>query len=326
VSTTGTITIARARRLALRAQGLDGTFTPPPGPDGTAAICERLGYVQIDTISVVERAHHHILWTRQRDYTEHDLDHALARDRRIFEGWSHAASYLPTIDYRYYVASMHSHAQRPGTLEWIKANQDVVDHVRDRIRAEGALCAADFSGDGNRRGPWWDWKPAKGALETLFSNGELMISERRKFQRFYDLTERVLPSGTDTTPASRQERARWALQRAFDQHGIAANTELRVWNRHAESLAAALAEAMDDRSVVEVKLRGDDGSPLYARTKDLEATDRTPRRKAAHLLSPFDNLVIRRGWVQRLFDFDYTIECYVPAPKRQFGYFCLPVL
>ena len=170
-------------------------------------ICERLGYVQIDTISVIERAHHHILWTRQRAYSNDDLDHVLGVDRRVFEGWSHAASFIPTIDYRYYVARMQAHANSARTLEWIEANKDVVAHVRDRIRAEGALSAADFASDGNRRGRWWDWKPAKGALETLLSSGELMIIERRKFQRVYDLTKRVLPSHIDTAPATQSERA-----------------------------------------------------------------------------------------------------------------------
>ncbi len=99
-----------------------------------------------------------------------------------------------------------------------------------------------------------------------------------------------------------------------------------MWNRHAESLAAALAEAIEDGVVADLKIRGDDGAPLYARTQGLNSADRPRRRRPLHLLSPFDNLVIRRPWVQRLFDFDYTIECYVPAPKRQFGYFCLPVL
>lgn len=325
MSATQRITAARARRLALRAQGLDGTFEPPASAAGTAAICERLGYVQIDTISVVERAHHHVLWSRQRSYQEENLDQALAVDRTVFEGWTHAASYIPTSDYRYYCGRMAAHAESTRTRDWIKAHRKIVDHVLDRIRAEGALSAADFADDGTKRGPWWDWKPAKGALEVLLSSGRLMISERRKFQRLYDLTERVLPSQVERDPATPQERAHWALGRALDHHGIASRAELRVWNRQADSLGAALAESISSGDVVEIRIQGDD-TACYARTGTLEFQDRRRRRPRVHLLSPFDNLVIRRPWVRWLFDFDYTIECYVPEPKRQYGYFCLPVL
>ena len=320
------ISATQARRLALAAQGLDGSFSPPHGPDGTAAICERLGYVQIDTIAVVARAHHHILWSRQRDYAEDDLDHVLAVDRRVFEGWSHAASFIPTSDYRFYLHAMRSHAASQRTIEWVTANKQIVHHVRDRISAEGPLRAADFADDRGKRGPWWDWKPAKGALEILLSSGELMISRRQGFQRFYDLTDRVLPGHVDTTLPTQQERAVWALDRALSHHGVAGVAQLRVWNRNPESLRITLQQSLEQGAVTEVRVRGDDGPPLYVRTDSLEQLAASARPQSVHLLSPFDNLVIRRPWVQRLFEFDYTIECYVPAPKREFGYFCLPVL
>ena len=325
MSTPPRITLAKARRLALQAQGLDGSFSPDTGPDGTAAVFGRLGYVQIDTISVIARAHHHILWSRQKQYGEADLDHLLAVDRRVFEGWSHAASFLPMEDYRFYAGAMHAHTRRQQTIDWIAANRKIVDHVRDRIRAEGPLGTSDFADEGGNRGPWWDWKPAKGALELLLSSGELMISERRQFQRLYDLTERVLPRDISRDPASPQERARWALDRAMDQHGVASVGEMRIWNRDNKSLRQALDEALDEGRLSEVRIAGDEGPPLYVRSSSLQKSMRV-RQGQAHLLSPFDNLVIRRPWLSRLFDFDYTIECYVPAKKRVYGYFCLPVL
>lgn len=319
------ITPAHARRLALRAQGLDGSFRPGRGAAGAAAVVERLGYVQIDTIAVVERAHEHVLWTRQPTYRPEYLHRLLARDRRVFEYWTHAASYVPMADYRYYVPRMRALAASSRRVQWCRDNPGVAERVLERIRAEGPLAAADFDEVEGRRGPWWDWKPAKIALEALFNTGELMIAERRNFQRVYDLAERVLPAGVDTQPPDGAERARWAVGRTLDNLGVVDASQVRHWHGDAAQVRDAMAALAGAGQLVHVSVRGD-GDPLYARATDLAATARGRARRRVHLLSPFDNLVIRRRWLRRFFAFDYTIECYLPAPRRKHGYFCLPVL
>ena len=319
------ITAAHARRLALRAQGLDAGHRAGRGANGAAATIERLGYVQIDTIAVIERAHEHILWTRQPSYRSTYLQR-LMRDRRVFEYWTHAASYVPMADYRYYGRRRRWYAGAGRGADWLRENRTVVEHVRERIETEGPLLAADFQDVEGRRGPWWDWKPAKAALEALFDAGELMISERRGFQRVYNLAERVLPIDVDVTEPDVDERARWAVHRTLDNLGVADEAQMRIWNRNRDETHAAVEELLEAGQIEPVEIRGDDGHPLFARPADLQDTARGRSTRQVHLLSPFDNLVIRRLWLLRIFDFDFTIECYVPGPKRRFGYFCLPVL
>ena len=318
------ITPVRARRIALRAQGLDGSWDQIPGADGAAATVERLGYVQIDTIAVIERAHEHTLWVRQDSYQPSMLHQLLAVDRRVFEYWTHAASYVPMRDYRHYQRRMQARGAR--SRAWLEANADLVDRVRDRIRAEGALAAADFESDG-RRGPWWDWKPAKRALECLFYNGELMISERRNFQRVYDLAERVLPNGVDVTIPEQDDAARWAVRWPLRNLGVASFSQNRYWPGSGDGVTMAVEELIEFGEGVPVRLRGHDApTALFTLSEALEATARARQNRRVHLLSPFDNLVIRRDWLSQLFDFDYTLECYLPARKRRYGYFCLPIL
>jgi hypothetical protein len=319
-----TISPARARRIALAAQGLDGSWDHMAGAEGAAATVERLGYVQIDTIAVIERAHEHALWVRQGSYQPWMLHQLLAVDRRVFEYWTHAASYVPMCDYRYYLRRMHANRSRDGTRAWMEANAKLVGHVRDRIRADGALAAVDFE-SGGRRGPWWDWKPAKRALECLFNIGELMISERRKFQRVYDLAERVLPATVDTRIPESDEAARWAVRWTLGNLGVAGFSQNRYWPVAGDS-KAAVEELVESGEVVPVQLKGSGNGALYTLATTLEATAKTRRSRRVHLLSPFDNLVIRRDWLSQFFGFDYTLECYVPARKRRYGYFCLPIL
>ena len=321
------ITPARARRLALRAQGLDGSWDSPTGAEGAAATVERLGYVQIDTIAVIARAHEHTLWVRQPSFRPEMLHQLLAVDRRVFEYWTHAASYVPMTDYRYYLRRMYANRVREGTHGWMSANAKMIEHVRGRLGAEGELAAADFESDG-RRGPWWDWKPAKRALECLFNAGEVMISQRRNFQRVYDLAERVLPPGIDTALPAPGEEARWAIRRTLGNLGVVDLSSEPRYRRGGseEHIADAVAELVETGEIVPVAVRGSAESGLYALDSALEATERSRRSRRLHLLSPFDNLVIRRRWLSELFDFDYSLECYVPERKRRHGYFCLPVL
>ncbi|MFC1735471.1 winged helix-turn-helix domain-containing protein [Candidatus Hydrogenedentota bacterium] len=320
------ISLATARRLALQAQGLDGQWSALSGEEGVAHTIERLGYVQIDTISVVQRAHHHTLWSRVPDYSPDMLHELQATKRRVFEYWVHAACYVPMCDYRYYLRRMRAAAKRPR--EWFLTAEGtaVIDHVLDRIRNEGPLASADFKEPGGRkRGTWWDWKPAKQALERLFNMGTLMVAERRNFHRVYDLTERILPSDVDTSLPSDNEMDQFVIRRALATKGLATIKELH-WGWQKPSVERVLHEFIEDGEVEPIRIAGR-REEFYALADALTiARKRSRRAKRLHILSPFDSAVIDRRRLDSLFGFDFKLECYLPAPKRKYGYFCLPVL
>lgn len=326
------ISVTTARRMALRAQLLDGRTKLPPGREGVAQAIEKMGYIQIDTIAVIQRAHHHTLWTRRPDYDSGMLDRLQAEDRRVFEYWGHAASYLPMSDYRYYLPRMKK--SRDPYNKWEKERLEKYGHmmtpVLERIRAEGPLSSKDFvPPTGKKRGTWWDWRPAKVALEMLFWRGELMITRRRKFERVYDLTERVLPGQVDTTMPTDEEVGRFFVRRALAAYGVASESEIRE-HIHAADRAAIVAGLRDLVEVGEVVKLGPlrtDGADNYALSDTLGMASKFRKMNPRlYLLSPFDNLIIQRERTKRLFGFDYALECYVPAGKRKDGYFVLPIL
>ena len=321
------ISLATARQLALRAHGLDGGWVLPPGKEGAAQIVERLGYVQIDTIHIIQRAHHHTLWTRLPQYAPEMLNDLLAEDRRVFEWWTHAMSYIPMRDYRFYATRMGDTMLSPRWHAWMDEYRDVIAHVETRIREEGPLGAADFQKpDGVESGPWWNWKPAKSALELLCDTGVLMVTKRRNFQRIFDLTERVLPPDVDTTPPTEKELQRFIVRFALNTGGVLRANEVQ-WSRRKADLAT-LQAMVDTGEVTAFEVEGLNGEPCYALTDVFEAVVQSPNGEPhLHILSPFDNLIIDRRWLKAFFGgFDYTIECYVPEAKRKYGYFVLPIL
>ena len=325
------LSLNQARRLAVCAQLLDGRATLPDGKEGVAGAIERLGYVQIDTISVVERAHHQTLGARRPDYDPAILHELLAVDRRIFEYWGHAASYLPMDDFRYYLPRMRRSPTSERGKTWMTQNGDIARLVLKRIEQEGPLASKDFqSPEGRKGGTWWDWKPTKIALEMLFTQGKLMIAARRNFQRIYDLTERVLPKGIDVRLPDGSEVARFLVRRALGAHGVAREREIRehIHGANRAELSAALTGLVDAGEVVRVSVEGCDERErnAYALHETLEQADETSEEWRCALLCPFDNLIIQRERTKWLFDFDYTLECYVPEKKRRYGYFVFPIL
>ena len=322
------LSLDRARRIVIRSQLLSNS-NQLAGKDGVVQTIEHLGYLQIDTIAVVERAHHHTLWTRCPDYQPSFLHDLAAIDRRIFEYWAHAIAFLPMSDYRFYIPRMKRHriSNRAWLSEWKQKHRHVLDQVLNRIRVEGALTSKDFElPPGTKRGTWWDWKPTKRALEILFWQGHLMISERKNFQKVYDLTERVLPPPTDTTNPTEEELGRFHVCRALGGLGVAQEREIRdafhIANR--SLIVKTLEEMRQSKEVIPLSVEGLDGT-YYVLAKTLERED-TPLSSRAHILSPFDNLTIQRNRMARLFGFKYTLECYLPEAKRKYGYFVLPIL
>jgi uncharacterized protein YcaQ len=314
------LTIESARKLAISAQALS-----EPVSSAIAAI-EHLGYVQIDTISVVERAHHHVLWNRDPQYRPAELDDLL-KQRKVFEYWSHAASYLPMSEYRFYTPLMKDIATGK---RWPDPDPKEMKKVLNRIRKEGPLQAKDFEPPADfKTGPWFERKPSKKALERLMMSGKLMISGRKGFQKIYDLTERVLPKNLDTSFPSESELGDFLVNRTLRSHGLASEAEMIYLNRLARvPVKKALQRLVKSKAIVSVSVQGHE-EDLYARSEDLEKIlelDKTHLAERVHILSPFDSLVIQRKRLKWLFDYDYQIECYVPEKKRKFGYFCLPLL
>jgi len=215
------LSLTQARRLALAA----GTgFHRPPGrgPAAVAALIDRIGFVQIDTISVVERAHHHIVAARLPGYRNEWLERA-----PVFEYWAHAAAFLPWRDFRFTLARKQRVRERGH--DWFQVDDELARQVLERIRSEGPLMARDFEAP-KRTAGWWDWKPAKRALEYLFMAGDLMVT-RRGFQKVFDLTERVLPPETDLRVPTPAEQAQWYVERALDAWGLVARDEIGYQRR-----------------------------------------------------------------------------------------------
>ena len=322
------IPMSTARRLALHRQGLDGGWEPPEAKEGVAQTIDRLGYVQIDTISVVARAHHHTLWVRRPDYGADMLHELQAEDRRVFEWWAAPAmSYVPMHDYRFYAASMGE--QRSWHRKWYAENVEFVAQVLERVREEGPLGSTDFKPpEGFKRGTWWSWKPSKRALEALFDMGEVMVTERRSFQRIYDLAERVLPPDLNTTKPTPGELARFEARRTLGNLGFAAQGNVQ-WGRWGKKPVPEdiVQELVETSEVTPFEIEGVEDQSFYAFTSALEAVSVPPTEpRVVHILSPFDNLIIHRGWLKTYFDFAYKFEAYTPKAKRIYGYFTLPIL
>jgi uncharacterized protein YcaQ len=312
------LSASEAQAIAFRAS-FGGNGRPDPVSRAAAAL-DRLGYVQIDTISVVERAHHHILWNRDREYRPAVLPGLEEAPRRIFEYWAHAAAYLPLSDYRYCLPRMRRIAT--DGHEWFASDRRMEDWVRDRIRAEGPLRSQDFESDG-ARGPWWDWKPAKAALEYLFQCGELMVAARPGFQKLYDLTERILPSGTDTTFPSEEEMGDWYVRRAASSLGVFSLRDIAYQRKDGTAgIAGALDRACEADFLKPCTVQS---GKSWCDSGLLAGCTGCGDDRQVRIVSPFDNLIIDRKRANRIFGLEYTLECYVPAAKRKFGYFALPV-
>lgn len=275
---------------------------------------------------MVERAHLHVLKTRVENFAPPMLEQ-LSQQRTIFEYWSHAAAFLPTADYRYYLPVMHGFARHRDI------NKKLQGQVLARIAAEGPLQAKDFSDPrAGKASGWWDWKPSKQVLESLFLGGELMIARRHGFQKVYDLTERVLGSDVDTRLPSARERGEFYVRRMLAAHGLATARDIaypRASVLHLSRdniqplITTALRDMADAGELCQLDVAGDTYFALAAALAALPSRVAKPQMR---VLSPFDNLVINRPRLRALFDFDYQLECYVPEKKRRYGYFCLPLL
>lgn len=312
----------QACKLALLSQGIHRQSDFGAGKAAALSAIQQLGYVQIDTISVVERAHHHVLWSRCKRYQSAQLG-ALMKDRKVFEYWSHAAAYLPMQDYRYSLPRKRAIAS--GEKHWHPKDPKITKFVLDRINAEGPLQAKDFEHSKTSKSDgWWDWKPAKRALERLFMEGELMVSERRGFQKVYDLTERVLPENVNTSLPSTESFAQHLIMRYLSANGLGTPGHMAYLRKGIKPEIQKQCDRMAEEGVLQKVAVG--GLPYYVLAGFEQILRKPLSRTKVRILSPFDNLLIQRKRTKALFGFDYQIECYVPAEKRVYGYFVLPLL
>ena len=316
--------LARLRRLALAAQGLLRLQPFGRGLTGARQAINHLGYIQIDTISVVERAHHHVFFSRVPQFKP-DMTNQLLLNGDIFEYWAHAAAFLPIADFRFSLP--YKHAIKSGQTHWYRTrDQKLMGELLARIRSDGPLRSRDIETNTTKSAGWWDWKPAKKALEQLYMQGDLMVSDREGFQKTYDLTERVLPSQINLQMPSMEEFAAHVVNQQLRCHGLVSLKGLTYQRRSADlrkAVQALISERLAQRTLEQVQLSSGDVFVLEAGAFEHPL----PRLNSRLLiLSPFDNSVIQRERLKALFQYDYQIECYVPAVKRQYGYFCLPLL
>jgi uncharacterized protein YcaQ len=324
-----TLTRTDACNLLLAVQGL---LVPPAAPatkpDVLAAI-RRMGVLQIDTIQVVARSPYLVLFARLGEYDPAWLDEHLA-EGRLFEHWSHAACFIPIEDYHiqrhFMLAGVHGWLDAPA---WIEAHRELVDAILARIRAEGGLRSADFEAK-KPVGGWWNWKDEKVALEVLLTTGQVMVARREKFQRVYDLPERVLPGWDGLPVPSAEEVRRELVLRSVEKLGAARPGWVADYYRLPKNgTPALLRELAAQGELIECAVEGWDG-PVYVHPNNAallaQAQNGELQPTYTTLLSPFDPLTWDRARARELFDFDYQIECYTPAAKRRYGYFSLPVL
>jgi uncharacterized protein YcaQ len=329
------------RALALHAQGLTTPNGSEPAPtlDAIYDAVERLGAVQIDTLHVVQRSHYLALWGRLGCYDPADFERLIydPAQRRLFEGWQRAACIIPLTEYRYQIPHQRWLRENPAptSQKWLAqpGSRELVQAVLERVRREGPLRLSDFERDGKKRGSWWDWSPAKNALEHLYAWGDLMIAGRVNFQRAYDLTGWVLPAWVDTAAPTPEERDRHWIEQAVRAFGVCEPAQAgdNAWMKRARSrphVKALLAEGV--LAAVQAELCDGKAHTLVVHRDNLslleQAAAGTLRAERTTFLSPFDSLFWPQRRDVRLWGFRQALEAYKPAAKRQWGYFCLPIL
>jgi hypothetical protein len=321
------LTKAAARHLWLCAQRLDTKAPFGEGPRATAAAVEHLGYVQIDTIHVIERCHHHILWNRIPEYRRADLRQAQSVDKSVFEYWTHALSYVPARDFRFFMPAMKVH-RREGHKWFGEVAPANLRKVMRLLKKDGALTIRDIEDDVlvEKVHAWASRKPSKRALQLAFYTGAVTISERNGMLKTYELMERHFGWDRPPKPASAREITGYLLDRALRAQGLVSLDSICHLDAPSKPAVRRLIEArVRRRELVPVALQGAGRQEHWALPETLQTAGGVSA-ELVHILSPFDPLIIQRKRTQLFFDYEHRFEAYVPKEKRRFGYFALPVL
>ena len=326
--------LSALRALVLHTQRLTAPNGASPAltPDAIVDMMAALGCVQLDTLHVVNRAHYITLWARCGAYSIDDFTRLIYSpgQRRLYEGWGHAASIIPLEHYRY-----HRWRVSSGSRQWLEkdGNRELAQQTLERIRSEGGLRVGDFEYSGPQRGAWFDWKPPKMALEVLFALGDLMVADRVNFQRVYDLSERVLPGWVDAAPAAPDEARRFCLEQAARALGVFEGAPSYLVRLYAVCACQAHRQGADRG-----RRAGRHPGPVDERRPSrgwcIAITCRCCRRAAdgeikperTTFLAPFNSLFWAWERDQSLWGFRQRLECYLPAAQRIYGYFSLPIL
>lgn len=328
------VSVGEARRLVLSLQGLGESHRRRLDDTALLDLIKRMGFVQVDSINMVERAHHMILFARSTQYKPADLTRLLEKKRGLFENWTHDASIVPCEFYPYWATRFERHRPSLGARytrwhgpEFLSETERVLRHVEDN----GEVLSRDLSPD-ERKGPgqWWNWHPSKTALEYLWRTGDLAVSRRVGFQKAYDLTHRVVPETHRADTIPEDVFIDWACRTALDRLGFGTAGEIAgYWDHISTDEAKDWCERHLGRDVTLASVEQIDGRrrTLYARP-DIESAVAAaePPPNALRILNPFDPVLRDRKRLAGLFGFDYRIEVFVPAPKRTYGYYVFPIL
>lgn len=317
-----TLTKSQARKIILEAVGLARKAQFGKGIEAVYQVISHLGFVQLDTNYVVERAHHQVMAARIPNYKTEWLAE-LGESGRIFEYFQSDAGYLPMSDFRFSlpVKAAFKTQRKPLTKPEIHLMQQILN----RVEREGPLMVTDFDNDRLEiSSGWWDWRPAKVALERLYLDGDLMISRTKGFLKIYDLPRNIVPPETDLTVPTAEEYAHFVICRTLGALGIASVKEIawRGRNVKGNTIKKKLEQMAETGEIRTVNVEGLKG-PFYMLPGQ---ESNAPLSNDVFILSPFDILNVFRYRLKDFFNFDYQIECFVPAAKRQYGYFSLPIL
>ena len=328
------ITKESVRRLMIEKQRI-GEFTGSPNVDDVYSTVESLGCLQIDTISVVDRAQYLTLWSRLGNYDKQSLERLAYDERKLFEYWAHAACYIPYTDYRYYLTSMEVRKNELMTRlnKRTGKGKDLIDLVIQRIKNEGPIASKDFDSEKKGKGGWWNRKDEKVAMDYLYGAGILAISRRDNFQRYYDLAEKVVPSWVDLESPCDDDRVWFFTEKTMKCLGAIQPKEAREYYQHFAVKLGRTSSQLEEliktkENVEEIKIKKPQ-SMYYCLTDDasrLEAIDDDFSFEDVRLLVYFDNFMWNRDRIKRLFDFESKLEIYLPKEERVFGYYHLPVL
>lgn len=323
---------AQARYVFLERQGLSGPPNRALGREGLLQLIEAIGFVQIDSVQTVERAHHQILFSRNQTYRREDLAHLVEKQRGLFEHWTHDASVIPSAFFPYW---KHRFVRREARIleRWGRWQGEGFDsafaETLERVREHGPVMSREMKAEDHKSGGWWNWHPSKTALEFLWHTGKLAITRRENFQKVYDLAERVIPQAHFEREVSHEEFVDWACRSALERLGFATHGEIAAfWDlvtpQEAKDWVDRHRDALQPVSIACVDGRIRASFALADHVERLKTPPEPPQR--LRVLSPFDPLLRDRNRAERLFDFNYRIEIFVPEEKRQYGYYVFPLL
>ena len=317
------LTRPQARNIILHAAGLARKGQFGTGSEAVYRVIDHLGFVQLDTNYVVERAHHHVMAARIPGYQKEWLAD-LCEDGRVFEYFTSDAGFLPVSDFRFSLPVKESF--KAGGKPLAPAEVRLMKDVLDRVEREGPLMVNDFEYDRPEASTgWWDWRPAKVALERLYLEGKLMVSRNKTFHKVYDLPLNLLPQETEQNMPSPQEFARYVIRRTLGALGVSYVKEISWRARRVKGnlVKKELQRMLAAGEIHTVIIEGLKSPTLYMLCDQQTEVELSGE---AFILSPFDILNVFRHRLKDFFDFDYQVECFVPAAKRKYGYFSLPVL